>query len=490
MKNIVKINLVCLALTTLATSFMLLGCSNDPLDVQPPYWAKYSESDNNYCGTKFIALTFDDGPSYRNTEVSTQALNMLQRHGARATFYVIGDRMQDDNVERLIRRVADEGHEIGNHSWSHDRNLMNSHTLDGLRDEMLKTDARVGEILGIPDFKSPTYRQPFSDFTNPAIIEATESLGYPIIHFGQDSGDWIEENDWEHIADSIVAGAGQIVVIHINRMDSVRGTENAIVRLREQGYEFLTVSEILERTNTPPTPGEVISELRDPTPPYWATYSESDNDYCGTKFIALTFDDGPSYRNIGVSSQALDMLQRHGVRATFYVIGGRVVTHLIRRVADEGHEIGNHSWSHDRDLMNSHTVDGLRDEILKTDARVGEILGIPDFKSPTYRQPFSDFTNPAIIEAAESLGYPIIHFGQDSGDWIEETDWEHIADSIVAGSGQIVVIHINRMDSVRGTENAIVRLREKGYEFLTVSEILERTGTPATPGEIISELPD
>ena len=263
-----KINVACIALIVLSTPFILGGCFfAGSSEYSPPEWATTSESSQDYCGTKFIALTFDDGPSNRNKEVSRETLYMLQRHEVIATFYVIGSRLQHENggrdseVEELIRRVADEGHEIGNHSWSHDRDLMNSHTVDGLIDEMLMTDAKIGEILGIDDFRSATYRQPFSDFTNPNVFSAAESLGYPIIHFGQDSGDWIEENDWEHIAEGITSGTGQIVVIHINRMDSPRGVENAIVQLREQGYEFLTVSEILERTNTVATPGEVISRL-------------------------------------------------------------------------------------------------------------------------------------------------------------------------------------------------------------------------------------
>lgn len=103
--------------------------------------AKY-EDDNNELKNKEIYLTFDDGPAGK---VTTKILDILKEEEIPATFFVIGN--QIDNQENLILRMRDEGHSIGLHSYTHNRNKLYSSN-EGFIDEMLKCQKRLYDVTG------------------------------------------------------------------------------------------------------------------------------------------------------------------------------------------------------------------------------------------------------------------------------------------------------------------------------------------------------
>jgi peptidoglycan/xylan/chitin deacetylase (PgdA/CDA1 family) len=128
------------------------------------------------------------------------------------------------------------------------------------------------------------------------------------------------------------------------------------------------------------------------------------------KEIALTFDDGPNPR---WTPQLLDILERHGVKATFFLIGQYAVqqTELVRRIHAAGHLIGNHTWSHP-DLAITGKIQ-TREELMRTNGELESILGAP---VRFFRPPFGS-RRPATLRIARELGLTPVMWNSMTYDW-------------------------------------------------------------------------
>jgi peptidoglycan-N-acetylglucosamine deacetylase len=192
-----------------------------------------------------IALTFDDGPS----EWTPAILDLLQPVGARATFFVLG--VAIDGREDILRRAVAEGHELGNHTFSH----FNPETLqdDALRDELVRTAERIRDVTGIA---AVSVRPPYcADPWRVARVSAAAGCGRTILR-SVDPADW-QETDAALVARHVIdqAEPGAIVCLHdgipgANRGASTRQhTVDALAlilrALADRGFEFVTVSELL-----------------------------------------------------------------------------------------------------------------------------------------------------------------------------------------------------------------------------------------------------
>ena len=140
--------------------------------------------------------------------------------------------------------------------------------------------------------------------------------------------------------------------------------------------------------------------------------------------LALTFDDGP---NPKWTPRLLDVLGEHGVRATFFMLGGRVETEpeLVRRIAAEGHLIGNHSWSHKNLARTAATK--VREELLRTSEALEQITGV---EVKYFRPPFGA-RRPAVFRIARELGLRVVTWNAMTSDWSEPSA-ERIARELTA----------------------------------------------------------
>ncbi len=183
--------------------------------------------------------------------------------------------------------------------------------------------------------------------------------------------------------------------------------------------------------------------------------------------VAMTFDDGPHPKN---TPRLLDMLKERKIKATFYLIGNRVVTwpEIAKRIADEGHEIGNHSWSHP--FLNKLSNARVLKEIDKTTMAIWNHTGRPPV---TFRPPYGAFTRRQRTWLHEGRKLPTILWS------VDPADWRRPGSSVVAQrilkhsrSGAIILSH----DIHRGTIDAMPRtldgLAGRGLRFVTVSQIL------------------
>ncbi|WP_245974093.1 polysaccharide deacetylase family protein [Thermomonospora umbrina] len=186
--------------------------------------------------------------------------------------------------------------------------------------------------------------------------------------------------------------------------------------------------------------------------------------------MALTFDDGPG----PYTARLLDHLAKTRVRATFFVLGElvRPNARLVRRIAAEGHELANHSWSHpDLAGMSSR---GVRNEAQRTQAAIQRVSGV---RSRLFRPPYGS-TN---AQVGRAVALPQIMWSVDTLDWSHRNTARTVRIVLKeTRGGGIVLFHDVHKPTVAAIPQVISRLSRKGYRFVTVSELFQ--GKRLRPG--------
>lgn len=188
-----------------------------------------------------IALTFDDGPDDRFTP---QILDMLKAYGVKATFFVLGKKAEAH--PDVIRRMVKEGHLVGNHSYRHP--LFTKLTVDEFAKEVEQTEDVLNRIIGI---RPKLLRPPYGEI-NEEQLQWAKNSGYMIVNWNVDSLDWKSLSE-QQVSGNILGHtkAGSIVLQHSAGADSqdlsgtVKALPGIIAKLRGQGYNLVTVSELL-----------------------------------------------------------------------------------------------------------------------------------------------------------------------------------------------------------------------------------------------------
>lgn len=189
----------------------------------------------------YVALTFDDSP---NAALTARLLDGLAARGAHATFFVIGS--QAEGQEDLLRRMAAEGHQVGNHTWTHRR--LDTSGAVGLR-ELARTDALLRGVLGEGDY----WVRPPWGFASQATLR---SVSVPLIHWSVDTEDW-RVLDADAVSSALIDAVqdGDIVLLHDSYAASVDAALRAIDALQGRGFVFVTVAELFARMGVTPAPG-------------------------------------------------------------------------------------------------------------------------------------------------------------------------------------------------------------------------------------------
>lgn len=195
----------------------------------------------------------------------------------------------------------------------------------------------------------------------------------------------------------------------------------------------------------------------------------------GQKLIALTYDDGPDAR---YTPKLLDYLAEARVPATFYICGNRVESapEVLARIAQEGHEIANHTWDHP--LLTKLSPEKIREQLTSTEEAVQSAA--PGTKMTTMRPPFGGGVGTAKLQdICKELGYKIVLWDIDTEDWRKRPAQQMINNILKnASDGSIVLMH-DRLhggqDTVLPTTRAVVEaLRERGFTFVRVDDLLSR----------------
>jgi len=186
--------------------------------------------------TKYIALTFDDGP---NTSTTNQVLDILEEYNAKASFFLIGENI-NSRSEKNVKRAFDMGCEINNHSMTHSD--MAKMSEEDIRAEIESVNEKIHEITGTyPSFFRPPYIS-VSDTMYKAI-------DIPFIS-GAGCDDWMDDVSADERAEKVLSKAqnGQIILMHDaeGNRQTVKALKTIVPELQKQGYELVTLSELFE----------------------------------------------------------------------------------------------------------------------------------------------------------------------------------------------------------------------------------------------------
>ncbi len=192
--------------------------------------------------SKYISLSFDDGP---NTTTTKEVLDVLAKHGVVASFFVVGERITPESAE-VMRLAVSRGCEIENHSYTHD--VLAEKSPEELQFEIQETTRLIEEAIGAsPRFFRPPYI---------ALSETMwENISLPFI-CGYGANDWLPEVTAANRAETIINGAKDGAIILLHDMEgndyTVEALDTIIPTLKAQGYEFVTVSALFEKMGVEP----------------------------------------------------------------------------------------------------------------------------------------------------------------------------------------------------------------------------------------------
>jgi peptidoglycan/xylan/chitin deacetylase (PgdA/CDA1 family) len=197
---------------------------------------------------------------------------------------------------------------------------------------------------------------------------------------------------------------------------------------------------------------------------YIKAYCQGNSDQ---KDIALTFDDGPE---ASVTDKILDILSNNNIRASFFLTGQKIAGNeqIIRRMAAEGHIIGNHSYSHSN-LFGFLSTKRVIEDLQRNSYLIKDVSGV---EPRLFRPPFG-VTNPHIAKAARFLNLSVIGWNIRSLDTLgrkPEKTVNRVIKRLRAGS--IILLHDNRDHAPEILEEVIRGAREKGFNFVALDELL------------------
>lgn len=192
----------------------------------------------NNKNTNKIAITFDDGPHPRQTP---KILDILKKYDVKATFFVIG--VNAKNYPEPLKRAISEGHEIGNHTYSH--NILKSMPRAKIEEEIFNMEKQLCEIY---PYRPKLIRPPCGTYSE-SLVDIANDEDYKIILWTIDTHDWAHAST-DNIVKNVInhIKGGDIILFH----DYISGKDNTpeaidilIPKLKSMGYEFVTVSELL-----------------------------------------------------------------------------------------------------------------------------------------------------------------------------------------------------------------------------------------------------
>lgn len=196
-----------------------------------------------------VALTFDDGPG----KYTEKLLDILAEHDIKATFFMIGS--QIDDYREVVKRMEEDGHEVAGHTWSHRQ--LTKLSSEEMTDQIMTTRAKIYEVTGAD---TTLLRPPYGSY-NDKVKKVCQDLGVVMVNWSVDTLDWKNKNAdkvYNAIMEDVEDGA--IVLCHDLYDTTVEAMKRVIPELMEQGYQFVTVSELLSYSEKEVTAGMVYDK--------------------------------------------------------------------------------------------------------------------------------------------------------------------------------------------------------------------------------------
>ncbi len=240
------------------------------------------------------------------------------------------------------------------------------------------------------------------------------------------------------------------------------------------GKEGYMMREFLTFENGLP-PMETVAPTPAPTPDLTRQKALERGIDPGKPMLALTFDDGPQPETLRV----LEALEKHGARGTFFILGKNIAGNeeILKRTAEGGHQLGAHSWSHPR--LNDISESAVRSQMTRTMEKIFEVTGQ---QVTMMRPPFGE-TNRISRRPLAELSLPVILWSVDSLDWKTRNASSTVSSVLdKAADGAIILCHDVWDTTGQAMETAVPELIRRGYQLVTVAEMMSFREEPLKPG--------
>lgn len=323
--------------------------------------------------------------------------------------------------------------------------------------EILQTfhaNVKDGVLIGVPDILDPQYKRAFVSMVASKTQVEPETVDAQFLDNGLLTKDGI-----------------QVTLARGKYLPMSDGTKKCF-------FPYKEIREYLQDDFLPKAVPEATEEpvmVTDPTvPKIEAPQPQIDPD---KPMLALTFDDGPSAH----TDRLLDIFAEYGGHGTFFVLGDLIDNRqsTLVRIASEGHEIGNHSWSH-RQLTNLSDRE-ITDQIMRTRAKIYEITG----RDCLIMRPPYGAINDQVKAVGKEVGVSFVNWSVDTLDW-KTRNAEAVCKEILsnASDGAIILCHDLHRSTVDAMETVIPKLLEEGYQLVTVTQLMEAAGNTMKPGKL------
>jgi peptidoglycan/xylan/chitin deacetylase (PgdA/CDA1 family) len=399
---------------------------------------------------KAVALTLED---LDGAAEFAAVLKLCREEKIKVTFFVKGEAL----AGLAVKQAAADGHEFGNHGLRHE--YWAEVDAPAIAADLAAGAKAVQAASGAP----PRVIRPPYNYYGDNFHEAAAKLVPPaVVVRGVDAGDWLVDSP-EAVVEQLKGAVAGGAIVNINmKVKTAAAALPAIVReLKARGFELVTASELLRKI---PPAAVAAPSAQSQTGGSLAVLRRSE---AGRPYVALTFDDGgPAWR----VNEILDVLKEAGVRSTFFLLGEwvRANPDEVRRMAAEGHEIANHSYSHPR--FSWLDAAGMREEILAAREALREVTGREGARF--FRPPYGVY-NGTLTAILSELGYrALVMWDVDSRDWsglAAETISRQVAGDATAGS--VVLFHLHGAHTAEALREVIPALRARGYRLTTLGAL-------------------
>ncbi|RNB55903.1 polysaccharide deacetylase family protein [Brevibacillus gelatini] len=416
-----------------------------------------------YTTRRELSLTFN---GMADSETMKKLLDELDKHHLKATFFLPGMRVAEE--PDLAKEIAARGHEIEN-------NTLNQLDLTTLSYEQISSEIKLSrDVIEKATGKSVRYvRTKTGTYSDDVLFAAAQSGQEAVVSSSLFLHNWENETEAQkmrYVRKYINRGG----IIALDTQENKQLNENVSLLARaasDVGYRFVTLQELIaggqERKPLPQIAGFDAAKIA-PDDRH-ASYKYVMRAETGKNQIALSFDDwGTDY----TVTKILDVLDKYKVKASFFLRADGVEKNpnLARAIAEAGHDVGNHTYSHP--VVTKITKAQLQEEIVKAHQIITEAI---QQKPVMYFRPPTGVFDENTLKTISATGYhTIANFDVDPSDYIRTRTAEEIVNATLeqARSGSVILLHmLDDTHTVEALPIIIEKLRSKGYSFVKMTEM-------------------
>ncbi|HEY2493315.1 MAG TPA: polysaccharide deacetylase family protein [Paenibacillus sp.] len=418
-----------------------------------------------YTTKRTLALTFN---GMGDAETMKQLLDKLDFYHIKATFFLPGMRVAEE--PDIAQDILARGHEIENNTLN--QLDMSKLSYDQVYKEIQLSDQIITKETGV----TPKYvRTKSGEFTDDVRLAAAHNGQNAVISHSLFLHNWQNETELQkknYLRKYI--NRGGIITLDIEENTHILKTIPLIAEAAaDVGYEFITLNKLVEQGGER-KPLEAIEDYgaAQINPNNQTKYDLIYRKETPKKEVVLTFDDwGTDY----TITKILDILDKYHIKASFFLRADGVEKNpnLARAIAEAGHDVGNHTYSHP--VLSTITPTQLQEEVVKANRVITE--AIQEKPAMLFRPPTGNIndTEAGIIAAT---GYKTIAlYDIDPNDWNKNKTADDIVNSILeqTRSGSVILLHVlDDIHTIEALPIAIERLKRKGFTFVTMTDMISQ----------------